>query len=88
MNTGEKQSRRVGTMHIRWMIRRDMPEVLEIVKTPADKTNCDVFYAADDAFWKDVWYWQTPEAKCVDGRTDATCKDFDAWVKAWTEIKG
>jgi putative spermidine/putrescine transport system substrate-binding protein len=30
--------------------------------TPADKTNCDVFYAADDAFWKDVWYWQTAEA--------------------------
>ena len=29
-----------------------------------------------------------PEAKCVDGRTDVTCKDFDDWVKAWTEIKG
>ena len=31
---------------------------------------------------------QTPEAECVDGRTDMTCKDFDDWVKAWTEIKG
>ena len=49
---------------------------------------CDSYHANDDAFWKDVWYWQTPEAKCVDGRTDATCKDFAAWVKAWTEIKG
>ena len=56
--------------------------------TPADKTNCDIFYAADDNFWKDVWYWQTPEATCVDGRTDVQCKDFDAWSKAWTEIKG
>jgi putative spermidine/putrescine transport system substrate-binding protein len=56
--------------------------------TPADKTNCDIFYAADDNFWKDVWYWQTPEAACVDGRTDVQCKDFDAWSKAWTEIKG
>jgi len=56
--------------------------------TPADQTNCDIFYAADDAFWKDVWYWQTPEAKCVDGRTDVQCKDFDAWSKAWTDIKG
>jgi putative spermidine/putrescine transport system substrate-binding protein len=56
--------------------------------TPADQSNCDIFYAADDAFWKDVWYWQTPEAKCVDGRTDVQCKDFDAWSKAWTEIKG
>jgi putative spermidine/putrescine transport system substrate-binding protein len=56
--------------------------------TEADQANCDFFHAADDAFWQDVWYWQTPEAKCVDGRTDATCKSFDDWVKAWTEIKG
>jgi len=56
--------------------------------TPADQSNCDIFYAADDAFWKDVWYWQTPEATCVDGRTDVQCKDFDAWSQAWTEIKG
>ena len=50
--------------------------------------HCEIFHADDEAFWKDIWYWQTPEAKCVDGRTDKTCKDFDAWVKAWTEIKG
>jgi putative spermidine/putrescine transport system substrate-binding protein len=56
--------------------------------TPADQSNCDVFYAADDNFWKDVWFWQTPEVACVDGRTDTKCKGFDDWVKAWTEIKG
>ena len=50
--------------------------------------HCKIFHADDEAFWKDIWYWQTPEAKCVDGRTDKPCKDFDAWVKAWTEIKG
>jgi putative spermidine/putrescine transport system substrate-binding protein len=54
----------------------------------ADQANCDFFYAADDAFWEDVWYWQTPETTCVDGRTDVKCKGFDDWVKAWTEIKG
>ena len=56
--------------------------------TAADQANCDTFYAADDAFWKDVWYWETPEVTCVDGRTDVQCKGFDDWVKAWTEIKG
>ena len=56
--------------------------------TEEDQANRDFFHAADDAFWQDVWYWQTPEAKCVDGRTDKTCKTFDDWVKAWTEIKG
>jgi putative spermidine/putrescine transport system substrate-binding protein len=54
----------------------------------ASKTNCDTFYAADVNYWKDVWYWQTPETTCVDGRTDVKCKGFDDWVKAWTEIKG
>jgi putative spermidine/putrescine transport system substrate-binding protein len=54
----------------------------------AAKTNCDTFYAADVNYWKSVWYWQTPETTCVDGRTDVKCKGFDDWVKAWTEIKG
>ena len=55
--------------------------------SPADQANCDTFYAADTNYWKDVWYWQTPETKCVDGRTNVTCKGFDDWVRAWTEIK-
>jgi putative spermidine/putrescine transport system substrate-binding protein len=54
----------------------------------AAQANCDTFYAADTAYWTDVHYWQTPEAKCVDGRTDKTCKSFDDWVQAWQEIKG
>jgi putative spermidine/putrescine transport system substrate-binding protein len=54
----------------------------------ADPNHCDIFHANDDAFWQDVWYWQTPETTCVDGRTDATCKGFDDWINAWTEIKG
>jgi putative spermidine/putrescine transport system substrate-binding protein len=54
----------------------------------SDPNFCAVFHADDEDFWKDVWYWQTPEVKCVDGRTDVKCKGFDDWVKAWTEIKG
>jgi putative spermidine/putrescine transport system substrate-binding protein len=54
----------------------------------ADKNHCDIFHAEDDAFWKDVWNWQTPTEDCVDGRTDVKCKGFDAWIAAWTEIKG
>jgi len=53
-----------------------------------DKNHCTIFHADDDAFWKDVWYWQTPTADCVDGRTDVKCKDFGEWIKAWTAVKG
>jgi putative spermidine/putrescine transport system substrate-binding protein len=53
------------------------------------EAHCDLFHAGDDdPFWSDVWYWQTPEANCVDGRTDVQCKDFDAWSDAWLELKG
>jgi putative spermidine/putrescine transport system substrate-binding protein len=54
----------------------------------ADPNHCSIFHAEEDEFWEDVWYWQTPEATCVDGRTDVQCKDFGAWVDAWTTIKG
>ncbi len=54
----------------------------------ADPEHCTIFHADEDAFWEDVWYWQTPTAECVDGRTDVKCKSFDDWIKAWTEIKG
>lgn len=54
----------------------------------ADTNHCAIFHADDDAFWQDVWYWQTPTEDCADGRTDVKCKGFDDWIKAWTEIKG
>jgi putative spermidine/putrescine transport system substrate-binding protein len=49
--------------------------------------HCAIFHAAETAYWTDVWYWTTPVAECLDGRTDVTCKDFAAWVEAWTQIK-
>lgn len=49
--------------------------------------HCAIFHAEDTAYWTDVWYWTTPVAKCLDGRTGVTCKDFAAWVEAWTAIR-
>jgi putative spermidine/putrescine transport system substrate-binding protein len=49
---------------------------------------CDDFHAADESYFKDVWYWNTPTTQCLDGRTDVQCTDFDAWTKVWTEVTG
>ena len=49
--------------------------------------HCKIYHAEETAYWTDVWYWTTPVAKCLDGRTDVTCKDFAAWVEAWTAIR-
>ncbi|HEX2772604.1 MAG TPA: ABC transporter substrate-binding protein [Micromonosporaceae bacterium] len=54
----------------------------------ADKNHCATFHATDEAYFDKVWYWNTPVAQCLDGRTDVTCKDYAAWTQAWTTIKG
>ncbi len=51
-----------------------------------DPNFCSNYHAADPSFWKRVYYWITPVADCGNGNTD--CKDNNAWVQAWTEIKG
>jgi putative spermidine/putrescine transport system substrate-binding protein len=53
----------------------------------ANPDHCDIFHAEDTEYWTDVWYWTTPVADCLDGRTDVKCKDFAAWVEAWTQIR-
>jgi putative spermidine/putrescine transport system substrate-binding protein len=54
----------------------------------ADKQHCTTYHAADEPYWSKVFYWTTPLAQCLDGRTDVKCKDYSAWTQAWTEIKG
>ena len=50
--------------------------------------HCEIFHATDEAYFENVWYWSTPQAQCLDGRTDVVCKDYSEWTQAWTEIKG
>jgi putative spermidine/putrescine transport system substrate-binding protein len=52
----------------------------------ADKGFCKKYHAEDEAFWKRVYYWETPLADCGNG--EENCKDYNDWVQAWTAIKG
>lgn len=54
----------------------------------ADKQHCATYHADDESYYRQVWYWTTPLAQCLDGRMDVTCKDYAAWTQAWTTIKG
>lgn len=54
----------------------------------SDKSFCDTYHAGDEKFAKQLWYWRTPVAECLDGRIDVKCMDYSRWTKAWTEIKG
>src|SRR3954452_6132307 len=54
----------------------------------ADPQHCATYHADDEAYYGQVWYWTTPVAECLDGRTGVQCKDYSAWTQAWTTIKG
>jgi putative spermidine/putrescine transport system substrate-binding protein len=53
-----------------------------------DPTHCDTYGANDPDFYEQLWYWTTPTAECLDGRTDVECTDYQDWTRAWDEIKG
>jgi putative spermidine/putrescine transport system substrate-binding protein len=53
----------------------------------SDPNFCKTYHATDQAYFDKVSYWTTPTAACGDDRGNV-CKDYSAWVNAWTEIKG
>ena len=52
------------------------------------REDCDAYHAGDADYASKIWYWSTPIANCLDGRTDVECTDYAAWTTAWQEIKG
>jgi putative spermidine/putrescine transport system substrate-binding protein len=54
----------------------------------ASEGHCDTFHAGDEEYADQIWYWTTPIAECLDGRTDVECTTYQEWTQAWTEIKG
>jgi putative spermidine/putrescine transport system substrate-binding protein len=50
--------------------------------------SCEAFHAGDADYASQIWYWSTPIADCLDGRTDVECTDYAQWTTAWQEIKG
>ena len=49
--------------------------------------HCETFHATDEAYWKDVYLWNTPSTECLDG-ADRSARTSREWTAAWTEIKG
>ncbi|MBU1587516.1 MAG: extracellular solute-binding protein [Actinobacteria bacterium] len=52
------------------------------------RDDCESYHAGDADYASKIWYWSTPIADCLDGRTDVECTDYSAWTTAWSEIKG
>lgn len=50
--------------------------------------HCASYHAGDADYAAQIWYWSTPIAQCLDGRTDVQCTDYSDWTTAWQKIKG
>jgi len=50
--------------------------------------HCELTHAVDEAYYDKIWYWSTPQADCADEDAATTCKDQEAWVAAWTALRG
>lgn len=53
----------------------------------SDKAFCETYHAGDTEYWKDVYYWNTPTAACLDGRTDVQCVPYSEWATAWSALR-
>ena len=50
--------------------------------------HCATQHATDEAYYKKVYYWATPQADCADSDPATTCKTQEDWVNAWTALRG
>jgi len=53
----------------------------------ANPDHCAIFHAEDEDYFSKVYYWTTPTAECLDGRTDVECVPFSEWVNAWNKLR-
>ncbi|MCU1427757.1 MAG: spermidine/putrescine transporter substrate-binding protein [Actinomycetia bacterium] len=66
----------------------EAPANLKACSLTTNRDHCKLFGASDTSFYSKLAYWTTPTAKCLDGRTGVTCKNYADWTAAWDSIKG
>jgi putative spermidine/putrescine transport system substrate-binding protein len=66
----------------------EAPANLKACELTKDASHCDTYHADDEAWWDDVYYWETPLEDCGDDDDSTTCVTQEQWKAAWTEIRG
>jgi putative spermidine/putrescine transport system substrate-binding protein len=65
----------------------EAPSNAKACELTSNASYCADVHADDEEWWKDVYYWTTPQADCGDARGEV-CKTYDDWRAAWIGIKG
>jgi putative spermidine/putrescine transport system substrate-binding protein len=65
----------------------EAPANVKACDMTTDKTHCDTFHAKDEAYFKKIWFWATPQSTCLDGRTNTQCVPYSDWTTAWSKLR-
>ncbi len=65
----------------------EAPANVKACALTVDKTHCDTYHATDEAYFKKIAFWSTPQSDCLDGRTDVKCMPYSEWSKAWSSLR-
>jgi putative spermidine/putrescine transport system substrate-binding protein len=65
----------------------EAPANIKACALTVDKNHCTIYHADDQAFFKKLWFWATPQSDCLDGRTNVKCIPYSGWSEAWSSIK-
>ena len=65
----------------------EAPANVKACALTVDKGHCDTFHANDEAYFKKIAFWSTPQSDCLDGRTDVKCMPYSEWSKAWSSLR-
>ena len=52
------------------------------------REDCEAYHAGDAEYASQIWYWTTPIAECIDGRTDVECVDYAAMDRSLAGDQG
>jgi putative spermidine/putrescine transport system substrate-binding protein len=65
----------------------EAPANLKACNYTVNKQHCAIFHAADEPYFKRIWFWTTPQADCLDGRNDVKCVPYSQWTTAWSSLR-
>ncbi len=65
----------------------EAPANVKACQETADSGHCETYHANDEAYFKAIYFWTTPQSDCLDGRTDVKCVPYSEWTKAWSSLR-
>jgi putative spermidine/putrescine transport system substrate-binding protein len=65
----------------------EAPANVKACALTTDTGHCDTYHANDEAYFKAIYFWTTPQSDCLDGRTDVKCVPYSEWTKAWSSLR-